>query len=83
VHKFNGKDGAFPYGVIVDGKGNIFGTTESRRYPQLRSRSPIIFPSGGGVVSLDKGLTTGVDRGAQRGSAGLCSAGTADAAVPA
>jgi uncharacterized repeat protein (TIGR03803 family) len=29
VHKFTGKDGAFPWGVIVDGKGNIFGTTEN------------------------------------------------------
>jgi hypothetical protein len=28
LHKFNGADGAFPYGVIVDRKGNIFGTTE-------------------------------------------------------
>ena len=27
VHKFNGKDGAFPFGVILDDKGNIFGTT--------------------------------------------------------
>jgi len=27
VHKFNGNDGAFPYGVIPDSKGNIFGTT--------------------------------------------------------
>jgi hypothetical protein len=29
VHKFNDKDGAFPWGVIVDGKGNIFGTTKN------------------------------------------------------
>jgi hypothetical protein len=29
VHKFNGNDGAFPWGVIVDGKGNLFGTTEN------------------------------------------------------
>jgi hypothetical protein len=29
VHKFNGNDGAFPWGVIVDDKGNLFGTTES------------------------------------------------------
>lgn len=27
LHKFNGTDGAFPYGVILDDKGNIFGTT--------------------------------------------------------
>ncbi len=27
VHKFTGTDGAFPYGVVLDGKGNIFGTT--------------------------------------------------------
>jgi len=27
VHKFNGNDGAFPYGVVLDDKGNIFGTT--------------------------------------------------------
>jgi uncharacterized repeat protein (TIGR03803 family) len=29
LHKFTGSDGAFPWGVIVDGKGNIFGTTEN------------------------------------------------------
>jgi uncharacterized repeat protein (TIGR03803 family) len=29
IHKFVGKDGAFPYGVIVDDKGNVFGTTEA------------------------------------------------------
>jgi hypothetical protein len=29
VHKFTGKDGASPWGVIVDDKGNIFGTTEN------------------------------------------------------
>jgi uncharacterized repeat protein (TIGR03803 family) len=29
VHKFDGKDGASPWGVIVDDKGNLFGTTES------------------------------------------------------
>jgi uncharacterized repeat protein (TIGR03803 family) len=30
VHKFNGKDGGFPgYGLIVDGKGNLFGVTTS------------------------------------------------------
>jgi hypothetical protein len=29
VHKFNGNDGAFPWGVIVDGKGNLFGATEN------------------------------------------------------
>jgi hypothetical protein len=27
VHKFNGNDGAFPYGVVLDGRGNIFGAT--------------------------------------------------------
>lgn len=27
IHKFNGADGAWPYGVVLDGKGNIFGTT--------------------------------------------------------
>lgn len=29
VHKFAGNDGAFPWGVIVDDKGNLFGTTEN------------------------------------------------------
>jgi hypothetical protein len=29
LHKFNGADGDFPWGVIVDGKGNVFGTTEN------------------------------------------------------
>jgi hypothetical protein len=29
VHKFTGNDGAFPWGVMVDGKGNLFGTTEN------------------------------------------------------
>jgi hypothetical protein len=29
VHKFDGTDGYGPWGVIVDGKGNIFGTTEN------------------------------------------------------
>ena len=29
LHQFTGKDGSFPWGVIVDGKGNLFGTTES------------------------------------------------------
>jgi uncharacterized repeat protein (TIGR03803 family) len=29
VHKFSGPDGNFPIGVIVDDKGNLFGTTES------------------------------------------------------
>jgi uncharacterized repeat protein (TIGR03803 family) len=29
LHKFTGKDGAFPWGVIVDDKGNLFGTTEN------------------------------------------------------
>src|SRR5580692_4908974 len=29
VHKFSGPDGNFPIGVIVDGKGNIFGTTSA------------------------------------------------------
>ena len=27
VHGFNGTDGAFPYGVVLDEKGNIFGAT--------------------------------------------------------
>jgi uncharacterized repeat protein (TIGR03803 family) len=29
VHKFKGTDGNFPLGVIVDGKGNLFGTAKS------------------------------------------------------
>jgi uncharacterized repeat protein (TIGR03803 family) len=29
LHRFSGPDGNFPWGVVVDGKGNIFGTTES------------------------------------------------------
>jgi hypothetical protein len=29
LHKFNGADGAFSWGVIVDDKGNLFGTTEN------------------------------------------------------
>jgi uncharacterized repeat protein (TIGR03803 family) len=29
LHKFRGPDGNFPWGVVIDGKGNIFGTTES------------------------------------------------------
>jgi hypothetical protein len=29
VHRFSGPDGNFPVGVIVDGKGNIFGTTSA------------------------------------------------------
>jgi uncharacterized repeat protein (TIGR03803 family) len=29
LHKFTGSDGAFPWGVIVDSKCNIFGTTEN------------------------------------------------------
>jgi uncharacterized repeat protein (TIGR03803 family) len=29
VHKFSGQDGNFPIGVIVDGKGNLFGTTSA------------------------------------------------------
>lgn len=29
VHKFSGPDGNFPLGVILDGKGNIFGVTEN------------------------------------------------------
>jgi uncharacterized repeat protein (TIGR03803 family) len=29
VHKFTGPDGNFPIGVIVDGKGNLFGTTSA------------------------------------------------------
>jgi len=27
LHKFTGQDGAFPWGLIIDGKGNLFGTT--------------------------------------------------------
>jgi hypothetical protein len=27
VHTFHGGDGAGPYGVVLDDKGNIFGTT--------------------------------------------------------
>jgi uncharacterized repeat protein (TIGR03803 family) len=29
VHRFHGPDGNFPLGVILDGKGNIFGVTEN------------------------------------------------------
>jgi uncharacterized repeat protein (TIGR03803 family) len=29
LHKFKGADGAFPWGVILDEKGNLFGTTEN------------------------------------------------------
>jgi uncharacterized repeat protein (TIGR03803 family) len=29
VHKFSGPDGNFPWGVIVDDKGNLFGTTSA------------------------------------------------------
>lgn len=29
VHKFTGADGAFPWGVVCDGKSNLFGTTEN------------------------------------------------------
>ena len=28
LHTFHGPEGANPYGVILDNKGNIFGTTE-------------------------------------------------------
>jgi len=27
VYKFSGTDGAFPYGVVLDGRGHMFGTT--------------------------------------------------------
>ena len=27
VYKFSGTDGAFPYGVVIDGRGHMFGTT--------------------------------------------------------
>lgn len=27
VHGFKGPEGAYPYGVVIDGKGNLFGTT--------------------------------------------------------
>jgi len=29
VHKFEGTDGGFPYGVILDDKGNLYGTTQA------------------------------------------------------
>jgi len=29
LHKFNGADGGFPYGVILDDKGNLYGTTQA------------------------------------------------------
>ena len=29
VHKFNGADGGFPYGAILDDKGNLYGTTQA------------------------------------------------------
>ena len=29
VHKFTAADGEYPLGVIIDGKGNLFGTTQS------------------------------------------------------
>jgi uncharacterized repeat protein (TIGR03803 family) len=29
MHKFNGADGGFPYGVILDEKGNLYGTTQA------------------------------------------------------
>jgi uncharacterized repeat protein (TIGR03803 family) len=29
VHKFTGTDGGFPNGVIIDGKGNLYGTTQA------------------------------------------------------
>jgi len=29
VHKLTGADGEYPNGVIIDGKGNLFGTTEA------------------------------------------------------
>ena len=29
VHKFNGTDGGFPYGVILDDQGNLYGTTQA------------------------------------------------------
>jgi hypothetical protein len=29
VHKFTGTDGGFPYGVIIDAKGNLYGTTQA------------------------------------------------------
>jgi len=28
LHKFTAADGEYPYGVIIDGKGNLFGTTQ-------------------------------------------------------
>jgi uncharacterized repeat protein (TIGR03803 family) len=29
IHKFTGADGGFPWGVVLDRKGNLFGTTEN------------------------------------------------------
>jgi hypothetical protein len=29
IHKFTGADGGFPYGVILDDKGNLYGTTQA------------------------------------------------------
>jgi hypothetical protein len=29
VHKFTGTDGGFPNGVIMDAKGNLYGTTQA------------------------------------------------------
>jgi hypothetical protein len=29
VHKFTGTDGGFPNGVIIDAKGNLYGTTQA------------------------------------------------------
>jgi hypothetical protein len=29
VHKFTGRDGCLPNGVIIDDKGNLYGTTQA------------------------------------------------------
>lgn len=33
VHKFTGRDGGFPNGVIIDDKGNLYGTTQAFSAP--------------------------------------------------
>jgi hypothetical protein len=29
LHKFTAADGEYPLGVVIDGRGNLFGTTQS------------------------------------------------------